>query len=68
MRFAAGGGAPLLCCTRLPIKKPLAVRGGAEEKVNARLLLGGQRLFDPAVELLLVRFDPAVNVTLHVRF
>ncbi len=32
------------------------------------LLLCSQRRFDPAVELLLVGFNPAVNVTLDIRF
>ncbi|MNG75178.1 hypothetical protein D3C86_1822060 [compost metagenome] len=32
------------------------------------LLLRCQRLIHPAVKLLLVGFDPAVNVTLDIRF
>lgn len=36
--------------------------------VKVRLLLRGQRLFHPAVELLLMGFDPTINVTLYVCF
>jgi hypothetical protein len=35
---------------------------------EGRLLLRGQRFFHPAVKLLLVGFDPAINVTLNIRF
>lgn len=42
--------------------------GAAWQSDEGRLFLRRQRLFQPAVKLLLVGFDPAVNVALDIRF
>ena len=49
----------------LPFGERVRVRG---KVVLYFLLLRVKRLFHPAVELLLVGFDPTVHVAFHIRF